>query len=178
MKAERVQSWLTLGANVGVVIGLFLVAFQIRQDAELTRAQLFSDATNSRREWNQGLMGENPMEVVAKSIERPHELSLAELQIMDLYFIGAINELRRLDVLRQAGLDVEAEVENFESFYFGSNFGKAWFAEYGGGERESQTIRERISEVEPNWVVTFFDTVLARLGEDSGQSLSRDRSAQ
>ena len=177
MKAERVQSWLTLGANVGVVIGLFLVAFQIRQDAELTRAQLFSDATNSRREWNQGLMGENPMEVVAKSIERPHELTLAELQIMDLYFIGAINELRRLDVLRQAGLDVETDIENFELFYFGSNFGKAWFAEYGG-EREPQTTRERINEVEPNWVVAFFDTVLARLGDGSGQALSRDSSGR
>ena len=71
MKANRVNSWLTLVANVGIVVGLFLVAFQIKQDADLTKVQLFSDHTNSRREWNQAMMGSDPMRVVAKSIERP-----------------------------------------------------------------------------------------------------------
>ena len=84
MDSDRVNRWLTLGANIGVVVGLFLVAIQIRQDAELTKVQLFSDHTDSRREWNQAMMGSDPMVVVAKSIQRPHELTLAELQIMDM----------------------------------------------------------------------------------------------
>lgn len=41
--------------------------------------QLFGDNTASRTEWNQAMMGSNPMIVVAKSIERLHELTLAEL---------------------------------------------------------------------------------------------------
>jgi hypothetical protein len=57
VKADKLNSWLTLGANIGVVIGLFLVAYQIRQDADLTNAQLFSESTDSRREWNQAMMG-------------------------------------------------------------------------------------------------------------------------
>jgi len=180
MKWERVQGWLTLGANVGVVIGLFLVALQIRQDAELARAQLFSDATNSRREWNQAMMGDAPMEVVAKSIERPDELTLAELQVMDMYFVAAINELRRIELLRQAGLDVGSTVEGLEYFYFGSNFAKAWLAEYGSGgaSSEAQAVRDRVNAVQPDWIVSFFDRVLGRLNDDAGQSLSRDRSGR
>jgi hypothetical protein len=173
MKAASVNSWLSVGANIGVVIGLLLVAFQIKQDADLTKVQLFSDHTDSRREWNQAMMGSNPMEVVAKSIERPHELTLAELQVMDMYFVAAINELRRLELLRQTGLETDASVEGLQSFYFGSNFAKAWYTEYGGDD-EFRATDATINAVNSDWLVNFFDRVLAGLGEDGGQSLSRD----
>ena len=170
MNAEKVNSWLSLGANIGVVIGLLLVAFQINQDARLTRAQLFSDHTDSRRDWNQTMMGSDPMEVVAKSIEKPEQLTLAELQMMDMYLIAAVNELRRLEVLRQAGLDVGVNVEGLENFYFGSNLAKAWYSQYGNS-RELPTVRDRVESVSPNWIVDFFDRVREQLGESSGQSL-------
>lgn len=177
MNTDKVNSWLSLGANIGVVFGLMLVAYQINQDAELTKAELFSESTDSRREWNQAMMGSAPMEVVAKSIERPQELTLDELLMMDLYFVAAINELRRLEVLKKTGLEVDAHVEGLEVFYFGSNFAKAWYKEYGW-QHELQAIQDRINAVEPDWVVTFFDSVLARVDDSTGQSLSRDRARQ
>ena len=173
MKEGQITRWLTLGANVGVVIGLVLVAFQIKQEADLTKVQLFSDHTDSRREWNQAMMGDRAMEVVAKSIESPHELTLAELQIMDMYLIGALNEIRRLEVLKAAGLDVVAQVEGMQSFAFGSNFAKAWYEEYDGDDEFGDTHR-KIKEVDPEWLVNFFDAVLARLDENAGQRLERD----
>ena len=68
MNSENVNRWLTLAANIGMVIRLILVAVQIKQDADLTKAQ--HEHTNSRRDWNQAMMGEQSMVVVAKSIER------------------------------------------------------------------------------------------------------------
>ena len=165
--------WLGFVANMGVVLGLVLVAYQINQEAELTKIQLFSEATSSRKEFNQAMMGSDPMEIVAKSIERPHELTLAELQVMDMYLISALNELRRLEQLREAGLAVDAEVEGFHVFYFGSNFVQAWFREYGG-ENEFEATRERILNADPDWLIDFFDRLLGRLDADSGQTLSRD----
>ena len=50
MNTEKLNRWLSLGANIGVVIGLLLVAYQIRQEANLTKLQLFSDHTDARRE--------------------------------------------------------------------------------------------------------------------------------
>jgi len=44
MQTDILNRWLSLVANVGVMLGLVLVAFQIRQDVELTKIQLFSDA--------------------------------------------------------------------------------------------------------------------------------------
>ncbi len=163
-------------ANMGVVLGLILVAYQINQESELTKIQLFSEATSSRKEFNQAMMGGDPMEVVAKSVERPHELTLAELQIMDFYFISALNELRRLEQLREAGLAVDVEVESFYVFYFGSNFAQAWFQEYGG-ENEYESTRDSIINTNSDWLIGFFDRVLDRLDSDSGQSLARDKAA-
>ncbi len=173
MKSERINSWLSLGANVGVVVGLILVAYQINQEAELNRAQLFSDVTTSMNEFNQALMGDSPLEVVAKSIENPHELTLAEMQIMDAYLISAINEIRRLEFLRQSGLDVEGSMEGIHAYYFGTDYARAWFQEYGG-ESDLPEMNTRISETDPEWVIKVLDGVLARLDDDAGQMLSRD----
>jgi hypothetical protein len=173
MKSERINSWLSLGANVGVVVGLILVAYQINQEAELMKVQLFSDATTSMNEFNQALMGDSPLEVVAKSIENPHELTLAEMQIMDAYLISAINEIRRLELLRQSGLDVEGSMEGIHAYYFGTDYARAWFQEYGG-ESDHPDMNKRISETDPEWVIKVLDAVLARLDDDAGQTLSRD----
>jgi len=177
MKSERINSWLSLGANIGVVVGLMLVAYQINQDVELTKVQLFSDVTTSMNEFNQALMGDDPSEIIAKSIETPHELTLAELQIMDAYLMTAINEIRRLELLRRSGLNVEDSMEGIHAYYFGTNYARAWFQEYGG-EDNLPDMTKRINEADPDWVVRNLDGVLARLDDDAGQMLSRDKPAK
>jgi len=174
MKTEKINSWLSLGANIGVVVGLMLVAYQINQEAELAKVQLFSDVTTSMNEFNQALMGDDPLEIVAKSIENPHKLTLAEMQIMDAYLISAVNEIRRLELLRQSGLDVEGSMAGIHAYYFGNDYARAWFQEYGG-EDNLPDMTKRISEADPEWVISFLDGVLARLDDDAGQTLSRDK---
>ena len=138
----------------------------------------FNDHTNSRKDWNQAMMGENPMAIVAKSVESPDQLSLEELMVMDMYLVGAINELRRLELLKQAGLQVDANIEGLQVFYFGSNFAKAWYSEYGGGGGASEmaAVQTKIDAVPADWLVAFFSRVLQKLEGDSGQALSRDSS--
>ena len=40
MKADKLSTWLTLGANIGVVVGLFLLLLEINQNTEMMRAQI------------------------------------------------------------------------------------------------------------------------------------------
>lgn len=42
MNIEKLQGWLTLGANVGVLIGLGLLIYEIRQNTELMSAEIHS----------------------------------------------------------------------------------------------------------------------------------------
>ena len=52
MNADRLNRWLTLTANIGVVLGLLLLIFELRQNQDLVRAQIHqarSDAWVSNR---------------------------------------------------------------------------------------------------------------------------------
>jgi len=40
MKAGSISNWLTLVANIGVILGLILVAYELRQNSELMRVQI------------------------------------------------------------------------------------------------------------------------------------------
>jgi hypothetical protein len=47
MNVDRLNQWLTLGANFGVVIGLVLVAFQFQQNTDAVRLQARLGASGS-----------------------------------------------------------------------------------------------------------------------------------
>lgn len=40
MDAGKVNRWLTLGANLGVLVGIFLILIELNQNADLMRAQM------------------------------------------------------------------------------------------------------------------------------------------
>lgn len=50
MDSDRINQWLTLGANIGVLTGLFLLVFEIRQNTELMRAQISMERTTANRQ--------------------------------------------------------------------------------------------------------------------------------
>ena len=47
MNAEHVNRWLTLGANVGVVIGLILLLVELDQNSDLVRAQIHQSRSDT-----------------------------------------------------------------------------------------------------------------------------------
>lgn len=47
MIAEKVNTWLSLGANIGVVIGLILLIFEISQNTDMMRAQINQSRTDT-----------------------------------------------------------------------------------------------------------------------------------
>ena len=47
MNAEKVNKWLSLGANIGVVIGLMLLIVEIGQNTDMMRAQINQSRTDT-----------------------------------------------------------------------------------------------------------------------------------
>jgi hypothetical protein len=45
--SEKASRWLTLGANVGVLIGLALILIELRQNADLMKAQMIQSRTDN-----------------------------------------------------------------------------------------------------------------------------------
>jgi hypothetical protein len=46
MNTKNLTQWLTLGANLGVLIGIFLLIVELNQNSTLMRAQIFNDRTD------------------------------------------------------------------------------------------------------------------------------------
>ena len=53
MKAEHNSKWPMLVANVGVIIGLVLVAYELSQNSELMRVQINQSRADSAMESNE-----------------------------------------------------------------------------------------------------------------------------
>ncbi len=47
MSLDGLNKWIALGANIGVVIGLALLIFEIRQNSELVRAQIHQSRSDN-----------------------------------------------------------------------------------------------------------------------------------
>ena len=46
MNTKNLSQWLTLGANLGVLIGIILLVAELNQNSTLMRAQIFNDRTD------------------------------------------------------------------------------------------------------------------------------------
>ena len=131
MNLERLNQWLLLLSHLGILGGLILVGFQVRQDVEIAKVQLFSDVTSSRMDMMEAVLGENPAPVVVKSLFEPEALTTAELYVMDAFLIRALNEVRRVQVLKRVDLDIGiAAPENTLAFHFGNEFAQRWWARF------------------------------------------------
>ena len=54
MDTDKMNRWLTLGANVGVLIGLILLLFEIRQNSDLMRSQIATPRVSEGQLLQQG----------------------------------------------------------------------------------------------------------------------------
>ena len=61
MDRDRLNWWLTILANVGMLGGLVFVGFEIRQNTSQLRAEASSSITASVNELNAGLYGDSDL---------------------------------------------------------------------------------------------------------------------
>ena len=57
MDSDRINRWLTLGANIGVLIGLFLLIVEIDQNNELMQAQIEQTRSETLVDWRREVVG-------------------------------------------------------------------------------------------------------------------------
>ena len=68
MQIEKLNSWLMLGANVGVLIGLLLLVYEIRQNTSLMRAEIHSMRAEGKATRQMDIANDGElMEIVARA---------------------------------------------------------------------------------------------------------------
>lgn len=130
MDTNRVGHWLTLAANLGVIVGIAFLVLEIRQNSDIATAQIRLDYSAGWRSIDEQRQDEAFAQVYSKSIESPHELSLSEVIQLDGYYIGVIDQMLSAYTASRAGLrsgrfeDVAMQVA---IGYFSNAYSQAWW---------------------------------------------------
>ena len=128
----KLGQWLQVGANIGILAGLVLVALQMQQSLDLARIQLEKQEAEAYTATEMAIAGENFAQVWQKSIEQPKDLTLAEMRVMEsvLWGHGIVRWVNSYRLYELGLLDDEewrVAVSADVPFAFGNSYGRAWW---------------------------------------------------
>ena len=122
---DRALRWLELGANIGIVCGLVLVAFQITQDRRIATESNdlgFYDVLNEQL---RHISGEELATSLAKAISDPTKLTTKDYVALDAFYAGEMAGLIRREII--LGSVSRGAVERWVKYLLGNPFGYAWW---------------------------------------------------
>ena len=130
MNSDKLSDWLTLSANLGVIAGLVLVAIQIHQYTQITKAQITNDYYLADMQLELAMMGENPAASWIKAVYTPNDLTNEDAAVVDRYFNFGLVQIQRLQKMYELGLaddDWEGRI-NYLGWHLGNEVGRRWWA--------------------------------------------------
>ena len=131
MNVDKLNRWLTLGANVGVVIGLIVLIVELRQNSSLTRAEMEIELTTVQSDLELRMSAPDISAVWMKSVYHPEDLTPVEIKMMEGPLVAVTQQFEHLMNMHEAGLvsrrRVEGHIRNSAPFYFGSRFAQNWW---------------------------------------------------
>ena len=132
METNKVHKWLTLAANIAVLGGLILLAYQINQNIEITKAQLTNDYYLADMQFELAMMGDEPVKSWIKAVYTPDQISREDAAIIDRYFNFGLVQLNRLRRMHQVGLVDDDWVGGIDylRWHLGNEVGRRWWSHF------------------------------------------------
>ena len=131
MDADKLNRWLTLGANLGVLAGILFLALEIQQNSELMRVQINQARADAAMVSNEHSFNSDYIPAILVKIKEQKELN-AEEWIRYVDYFRAMNRAQD-NVLSQydagmLGENTPRSVADFARFFVGSSMNSrdAW----------------------------------------------------
>ena len=86
MRGHKVQSWINIAASLSVLIGLILVAIELRQTNDLALAETVRSLWEVNTELQKFEIENRILPLVRKSVENPNDLTDDEIDTLDTYY--------------------------------------------------------------------------------------------
>ena len=128
--SDRVNSWLSLIASVGILAGLVLVAIELNQNTDQLRLQLVVQTTQKLFENNRDLLGDNPTSTIAKSITNPEDLTYEEFLIASSFVLNGLNEWEDRFFIHEKGLISDRDWKRHIDHNIGWTLGNRFAQQY------------------------------------------------
>ena len=127
---EKLNGWLTLFANLGIVVGLVLVAVQLDQ------AALFADADQSNAEFSftfgaqEAALADSLPEAWARARVNATDLTEIEISLVDTYLtrVAFMQMLEHIQASRGIGVvEADSEAFGFVHYFLGNETSLRWW---------------------------------------------------
>jgi hypothetical protein len=149
VNVEKLSSWLQVAANIGILGGLVLVGFQLRQNSEILQAQMMSAESQSVIDQEMQIIGEQGAAAWVSAMSDPTNVSMEHQRVMEAIFWSAIESWRHFEELATLGLtNIDPEYRHYRvsdeaGWYFGNTYGRAWW----NTRRDDAKISDELKKV-------------------------------
>ncbi len=110
MTTERVNTWLSLGANFGVIVGLLFLAFEINQSTKITAAAASDSVVDGYNVLNMAVISDPQVaRIFIVGLYEPDKLTDVEAVQFAMWLRSLVNHHIRLRRLTTLGLFSDAE---------------------------------------------------------------------
>jgi len=150
---KEISTRWVIATNIGVLVGLISVIFQLIEDRNLLRVSLTNDYYSSYIHADTIFAGENLPAVFEKALLDPKNLSMSEMRIMEAQTFSPINRWINLYRMSEAGIvdDTfwETQIDLDATFYLGTPYGRAYWevsSPLWSSDFLPDAVRQRIEE--------------------------------
>jgi hypothetical protein len=147
MDSGKVSNWLQIGANIGILLGLLLVAIQIRQGTDIAKAQIENDFYLADLQLELAMMGEQPQKSWIKAVYAPEEMTKEDAAVVDRYLNYNFIQLGRLERMRELGLSTDADRVGILEWHLGNEVARRWWAFNKKVDSYTSELKVKIDEV-------------------------------
>ncbi len=147
MKFKRLNDWLRIVADLGILVGIVLVLVQLNQNEDLMRSQIMNQYFDSYSAYEASFAGENLPDIWEKSLVDPENLTLSEMRALEAVTFAPL--VRWINLYRQnkAGvlgdMDWKEEVEMDATWIFKGPYAHAWWKYTSSNLLESGYLPQR-----------------------------------
>ncbi len=131
MEISKANDWMQLLASVAVLISILLLAQELRQNNKLAEAEMVNDIYKGWQEIDRLNFDSGAMALFAKSVEKPEELTDAEIMRLDAWFTMIMNVFSRQSHMYfryELAYDPTENLSRSARWLFGGRFARAWFS--------------------------------------------------
>lgn len=133
MASSRLDRWLDVFGQLAVLIGLVVVAFELRQTSTIANGELSAQYLSNWQTIELMQTDADFAAVYAKSIERPSELTVAERFQLDGFYWAIMDQFEFSREMVEVGIFTDSleEIWGFSApAILGNPYGQAWWRAY------------------------------------------------
>lgn len=127
MNLDKLNKWLTLAANIGVIAGIVLLALEIKQNNELlsSQARMFGEQNRMRDEI--AIMENAALRAVLTKKNQMEDLTAEEELLYRVFQSTVLNSWQATWYEYRAGfIEIDGHVRRWRDMYWHQEYGERW----------------------------------------------------